>query len=281
MKFRILLPGILALMLSAPIVAAAQDFTDDAPLEGLPTLVSIKASGGWGIGRGRQLYGYNGSAPVWWSTGEGVKMNLALDLPIVPIEVVNPDSIDGEPSTTPVVALEMEAGTGYNLSTGGTTNDAVSNNVFITTKRTTAYIPVTLGLNARSSFGPGLPSVYVGAGGGIYLTGIYEENVSSSAEGSTSFTRRMSPPVPFVLYGALGMEIPLAYSPEDGNSFFDFFGELRLTEMSNYIYDYQVVSGNGTSTVDETTDPNLLFLHDSQRSGSNVSLSLGFKINIY
>src|SRR5581483_4509437 len=116
----------------------AQDVTDDAPLEGLPTLVSIKSGAGWGIGRSRQEYGFNGSSPVYWSTGEGVKLNLAIDLPLLPIEVVNDDSLDFGVSKSPLVALEMEAATGYHLSTGGTTNDALSNNVFQTTKRTTA-----------------------------------------------------------------------------------------------------------------------------------------------
>jgi len=260
----------------------AQDEGDEGDYypEGLPTLISIKASSGWGIGRSRQLYGFNGSSPVYWSTGEGVKMNLALDLPLIPVDVVNADSIPGEPSAIPVVGLELEAATGYHLSTGGTTNDALSNNVFITTKRTTAYIPVTLGLNARSSFGPGLPSVYIGAGGGVYLVGIYEEQVSNST-GAPSFTRKMSPPLPFALYGALGFEIPLAYYPEDGNSMFDFFGELRLTEMSNYVYDYQVQSDGTSSTLDPRTDPGMLYLKEFQRSASNVALSLGFKINIY
>ena len=72
-----------------PGISSAQDEEpSDAPLEGLPTLFSVRASGGWGIGRARQFYGYNGSDKVFWSTGQGVKMNLALDIPIVPIEVV-------------------------------------------------------------------------------------------------------------------------------------------------------------------------------------------------
>jgi hypothetical protein len=267
------------LLLQLPSMASAQDEEEFFPEQGYPTLVSFKLGGGWGIGRSRQLYGYNGSSEVWWSTGEGAKINLALDLPIVPIEVVNPDSLDFGLSTTPLVGLELEAGTGYHLSTGGTTNDAISNSVFVTTKRTTAYVPVTVGLNARSSFGAGMPSVYVGVGGGVWLVAIYEEEVTNSSGGS--FKRKMDPPIPFGLYGALGFEIPLAFFPEDGNSMVDMFGELRLTEMSNYIYDYQVIGNGSTTSVDSRTDPNQLYIRQSQRSASNVALTLGFKVNIY
>lgn len=272
---------LVVLMLAYAMPVMAQDEAEEFfPTEGLPTLVSIKTSSGWGIGRSRQLYGYNGTAPVWWSTGEGVKLNLALDLPLLPIEVVNPDSLEFGLSTTPLVGLELEAATGYHLSTGGTTNDALSNNVFVTTRRTTSYVPVTLGLNARTSFGAGMPSVYVGVGGGVWLVAIYEEEVTHNS-GST-FTRKMNPPIPFGLYGALGFEMPLMYFPEDGNSMVDVFAEIRLVEMSNYVYEYQVVDGNGgSSRVDSQLDPSQLYMRQAQRSASNVGLSIGMKINIY
>lgn len=276
---RIVLVVILLLLLDLPSAFAQEEEEEFFPEQGYPTLVSFKLGSGWGIGRSRQLYGFNGNSEVWWSTGEGAKINLALDLPIVPIEVVNPDSLEFGLSSTPLVGLELEAGTGYHLSTGGTTNDAISNNVFVTTKRTTAYVPVTLGLNARSSFGAGMPSVYVGVGGGIWLVAIYEEEVSNST--GFSFKRKMDPPLPFGLYGALGFEIPLAFFPEDGNSMVDLYGELRLTEMSNYVYDYQVTGDGGTSTVNSREDSNQLYLRQAQRSASSVALTLGFKVNIY
>jgi hypothetical protein len=276
-KIIIALAALLLIELPTPVFA--QDEEEFFPEQGYPTLVSFKLGGGWGIGRARQLYGYNGTSEVWWSTGEGAKINLALDLPIVPIEVVNPDSLDFGLSTTPLVGLELEAATGYHLSTGGTTNDAISNNVFVTTKRTTAYVPVTLGLNARSSFGAGMPSVYVGVGGGIWLVAIYEEEISNSA--GSSFKRKMDPPLPFGLYGALGFEIPLAFFPEDGNSMVDMYGELRLTEMSNYVYEYQVSGDGASTTIDPRFDPNQLYMRQAQRSASNVALTLGFKVNIY
>ena len=276
---KIVLALLAMLFVELPTQALAQDEEEFFPEQGYPTLVSMNLGGGWGIGRSRQLYGYNGNSEVWWSTGEGAKINLALDLPIVPIDVVNPDSLDFGLSSTPLVGLELEAGTGYHLSTGGTTNDAISNNVFVTTRRTTAYVPVTLGLNARSSFGAGLPSVYIGVGGGIWLVAIYEEEVTSSSGGS--FKRKMDPPLPFGLYGAMGFEVPLAFFPEDGNSLVDLYAELRLTEMSNYVYEYQV-SGDGlTRAVNVRDDPNQLYLSNEQRSASNVALTLGFKVNIY
>lgn len=258
----------------------AQEEEEFFPTEGLPTIFSIKTSAGWGIGRSRQLYGLNGNADVWWSTGEGSKLNIALGLPLLPIEVVNPDSLDFGLSSTPVVGLELEVATGYHLSTGGTTNDALSNNVFVTTERKTAYVPVTLGFNARSSFGAGMPSVYIGAGGGIWLVAIYEERVSNSNSGST-FMRKMDPPLPFGLYGALGFEVPLTYYPEDGNSMFDLFAELRLTEMSNYVYEYQVTEEGASRSVNVHTDASMLYLRQAQRSASSVAVSLGFKMNIY
>jgi hypothetical protein len=275
--------GANALSALAPAGAFAQDVFDDAaPLEGLPTVISVKMGAGWGIGRARQLYGYNGTSEVYWSTGEGVKLNLALDIPIMPIEVVNTDSFDVGLAKTPIVALELEAGTGYHISTGGTTNDPLPNGSFQSTKRTTGFVPITLGLNARSSFGAGMPSVYVGAGGGVYLVALYQEQVSNSLSPDNSFTRMVTPPLPFGLYGAIGLEFPLAYSPDDGNSFFDLYTELRLTEMSSYVYSYQVVDKNGgTTTVSPKLDPDQLYLKDYQRSASSVALTVGIKFNIY
>src|ERR1051326_8729305 len=144
--------------LLATLALAPSTFAQDegAPLGSLPTLFSIKASAGWGIGRGRQLYGQNGTSDVWWSAGQGVKMNIALALPIIPIDVV--DSLGSNSGIVPVVGLELEAASGYHISTGGTTNESIGGG-FQSTSRTTSYIPVTIGLNARTSFGGGLPSV--------------------------------------------------------------------------------------------------------------------------
>src|SRR5580765_3659086 len=60
--------------------------TNDASL---PTLLSFKIAAGYGIGRARQELGNNGTNPVWWSAGQGVKMDFALDIPLLPIEVIN------------------------------------------------------------------------------------------------------------------------------------------------------------------------------------------------
>jgi hypothetical protein len=264
---------ILAALIGLWATANAQD--DAGPLDGLPTLFSVKVSGGYGLGRSRQLYGYNGASQVWWSTGEGTKLNLALDLPIIPVDVV--DSFGGPRGLVPVVGLELEAATGYHISNGGTTNELVGTN-FQTTTRATTYVPVTLGLNARSSFGAGLPSVYIGAGGGVYLIGIYEERVTT---GTTGFTRKMHPPLPFGLYGAIGMELPILYDPDAGNSMIDIFTELRVTEMSNYVYDYDVVTENGVERREPVTDPQQPYPRTAQRSASNVSLSLGIKYNLF
>jgi hypothetical protein len=270
--------AVLALIVLLLLTPSASVFAQDDiyPEEGYPTLASMKVSAGWGFGRSRQLYGMNGNSEVWWSTGEGVKMNVALDLPLIQINVVNPDSLDFGLSTTPLVGLELEVGSGYLLSTGGTTNDAISNNVFITTRRTASYIPLTVGFNVRSSFGAGMPSVYIGVGGGVYIPAIYDEEVFVSSTHESS-ERKMNPPVPFGLHGSLGFELPLTYYPEDGNSMFDLFGELRLTEMSSYVYDY-VVDGKKVGVRD---DPEQRFLPIEQRSASNVSLAIGLKINFY
>ncbi len=245
-----------------------------------PTLFSVKASAGWGVGRARQLYGYDGTSRVWWSTGQGVKLNLALDLPILPIDEV--DSLGSTSGIVPVVGLELEVASGYDLSTGGTTNDPIGGGGFQTTDRTSSYIPFTLGLNVRSNFGGGLPSVYIGAGGGVWIVGDYEEDVSYSNNPSGGFTRKMHPPIPFGLYGAIGFEIPMMYDPDAGNSMFDLFAELRLTEMTAYIYDYDVSGSGQTSTsLDPLKDPTVLYPKDYARSASNVALSIGFKYNFY
>ena len=264
---------ILAATLVLSTAAYAQE--DAGPVDGLPTIFSVKIGGGYGLGRSRQFYGYNGSSEVWWSTGEGTKLNLALALPLIPVDVV--DSFGGPRGLVPVVGLELEAATGYDLSSGGTTNDLVGSQLQTTT-RTTSYVPVTLGLNARSSFGGGLPSVYIGAGGGVYLIGIYEEQVTM---GSSQLTRKMHPPLPFGLYGCLGVELPILYDPDAGNSMLDIYGELRLTEMSNYIYDYDVITSGGVERRDPMSDPQQPYPRTSQRSASNVALSIGVKYNLY
>ena len=259
--------------------AHAQASTDQGAGEA-PTLFSVKASAGYGLGRARQLYGYDGTSEVWWSTGQGAKLNLALDIPILPIDEV--DSAGSTSGIVPVVGLELEAATGYDLSTGGTTNDPIDGGSFQTTTRNASYIPVMLGLNARSNFGGGLPSVYIGAGGGVWIVGDYSENVSFSNNSSASFTRQMHPPIPFGLYGAIGFEMPMMYDPDAGNSMFDLFAEIRLTEMTAYIYNYDVTGSGQTSTaVDPLKDPTLLYPKDYARSASNVALSVGFKFNLY
>jgi|GEM_PF-3377144 len=275
LRFSLLAAAILALG-NVPF-AHAQDL-DQGATE-LPTLFSVKASAGWGMGRARQLYGYDGTTEVWWSTGQGAKLNLALDLPLLPIDVV--DSAGSNSGTVPVVGLELEAASGYDISTGGTTNDPLGNGSFQTTTRTASYIPVTLGLNARTNFGGGLPSVYIGAGGGVWIVGAYHEDVSYSNNSSVGFSRQMHPPIPFGLYGAIGFELPLMYNANDANSMFDLFAEIRLTEMTAYIYDYDVSSSGSTTRRNTLFDPTLLYPKDQARSASNVALSLGFKFNLY
>ena len=266
----------LSLIIAASISqnAAAQergDVINPAVDEPLQTFFSVKLSGGYGIGRARQLSGYSGSDPVYWSAGQGVKMDIAFDIPLLPIEVINSDGEEFGPERSPYVGLELEAASGYHLSTGGTTVET-SGSSFTTTKRSHTYIPITLGLNTRASFGPGLPSVYIGAGGGIHIKAIYEDNVSYS-NSSLTLTRSYDPPLPFELYGALGMEIPLMYSPEDGNSFIDLFGQIRLTEATNYIYKYTQTYSTGASSV--------IQLSGDARTASNVAFNLGIKINLY
>jgi hypothetical protein len=269
-----------AVTLTAVIASPALHAQDvDQQTGDLPTLFSVKASAGYGLGRATQLYGFDGNSAVYWSTGQGAKLNLALDLPLLPIDVV--DSLGSNSGTVPVVGLELEMASGYDLSTGGTTNDLLGDGSIQTTTRTTSYIPVTLGLNVRSNFGGGLPSIYIGAGGGVYIVGDYEEDVSYSNNASGAFTRKMSPPIPFGLYGAIGFELPLMYDPDAGNSMFDLFAEVRLTEMTNYIYNYEVTGGGQPATNTPLMDQTLLYPKDDARSASNVSLSLGFKFNLY
>lgn len=270
---------LLSLALASCIVSTANAQDADEPTGELPTIFSVKASAGYGLGRATQLYGFDGNSEVWWSTGQGVKLNLALDLPILPIDEV--DSLGSNSGTVPVVGLELEAASGYDLSTGGTTNDQVSSGAIQTTTRATSYIPVTLGLNARTNFGGGLPSVYIGAGGGVWIVGEYQENVSFSNNSSGGFTRKMSPPIPFGLYGAIGFELPLMYDPDAANSMIDLFAEVRLTEMTSYIYSYDVSGGSQLGTVNTLSDPTLLYPKDYSRSASNVALSLGIKFNLY
>ncbi|MDP4198658.1 MAG: hypothetical protein Q8922_00015 [Bacteroidota bacterium] len=267
-----------ALAAFAPTVCRAQDA--GAAIEA-PTLFSLKASAGYGLGRSRQLYSSTKSDDLWWSTGQGPKLDLALDLPLIPVDVV--DSAGSTSGTVPVVGLELEASTGYHLSSGGSTGDPLGGGVTLSTTRTATFVPVLLGLNVRTNFGGGLPSVYIGAGGGIYLVGIYEEDVSSS-DGAASFTRRMHPPLPFALYGSLGFEEPLMYDADAGNSMLDLFAEFRLTEMSVYVYDYDIYpngSGAGPVLTKPGNDPYLVSQTGPQRSASNVSLSIGIKYNLY
>ena len=264
-----------AMIVASASIANAQesgDVINPAPEDLQPTIFSIKLSGGYGIGRARQYYGLNGSDQVFWSTGQGVKMDLAIDIPILPVEMINSEGEEYGPDKIPVVGLELEAASGYHISTGGTTVETASGGGFTTTKRSNTYIPITLGLNARASFGPGLPSVYIGAGGGVHIKAIYEDDISLSNSSATS-TRTYDPPLPFEIYGALGMEIPLMYSPEDGNSMVDLFGQVRLTEATNYIYQYTQTSSNGASSI-------VKYLNDA-RSASNVAFNIGIKINIY
>ncbi len=263
-------------IISLSSVASAQDQGDVlAPDETstLPTLFSVKLSGGYGLGRGRQLYGNNGADKIFWSTGQGAKMDMAFDIPLLPIDLLNSDGEAYGPEKIPYVGLELEFATGYHLSIGGTTNDQLPSGGFVTTTRTSTYIPITLGFNARTSFGAGLPSVYIGVGGGIHIKGIYEDNISYSNSTQTANVS-YDPPLPFELYGTIGMELPLLYSPEDGNSAIDLFAQLRLSEVTNYIYQYTYTPSSGTSTVVKTTG-------DPARTASNVALNLGFKINLY
>jgi hypothetical protein len=259
----------------------AQDETNESE-PSLSTLVSFKFSAGYGFGRARQLYGIDASQNLYWSAGQGAKMDLGICIPLLPIDVVNLDGPDFGPERYPVVGLELELASGYHISTGGTTNDPLSNSSnFMTTRRKHSYVPVTLGFNARAALGAGLPSVFVGAGGGINIPAIYEDEISFS-NSKLTYKRTYSPPIPFRMYGTIGVEIPLLYSADDGNSLIDLFIQGRLEEVTNYIYDFRLEGSDGTNSVIHPEDDALL-LHplDNNRSASSASLSLGFKINIY
>lgn len=262
----------------------AQDFEEGVASPGdeepLYTLFSIKLSGGYGLGRGSQFYGKSGTEDVYWSAGEGAKMDMGLVVPILPIDVVNLDGEEFGPERFPVVGLDMELASGYHISTGGTTNDEAMGTT-MTTKRKYTYIPVTLGFNARATLGVGLPSIFIGAGGGINIHGIYEDQISFS-NSSTTYTRSYDPPIPFTLYGVIGFEIPLMYSADDGNSMVDLFVQGRLEDATNYIYDYRITSSDGSLDVVRPGDDEfLLHTKETARSASSASVSLGFKINIY
>src|SRR5579871_972540 len=146
---RYIFPIVLASSLCA-FEAMAQQTDQSGPA---PTLFSIKASAGYGLGRSRQLYSKLGSDDVWWSTGEGTKLDLGLDLPLIPVDVV--DSLGSTSGIVPVVGLELEASTGYHLSAGGTTSDPLGGGVTLTTTRVASFVPVLVGLNARTNFGGG------------------------------------------------------------------------------------------------------------------------------
>jgi hypothetical protein len=122
-----------------------------------------------------------------------------------------------------------------------------------------------------------MPSVYIGAGGGLYLKGIYEEN-TTTANSATATKIVYDPPVPFALYGLMGLEIPLLYSPDDGNSMFDLFVQARLSEATNYIYKFTTtVSTPSSSNTFVSLAPGAGF----GATASNVAFTLGIKFNIY
>ena len=252
--------------------AQTGDVINPTDNESLPTIMSIKLSGGFGIGRARENYGFNGSDAIWWSAGQGVKMDAAIDIPLLPIEVINSDAMDNEPERFSIVGLELEFASGYHISVGGTTVSGSQ-----TSSWTYTYVPITIGFNARATFGAGMPSVYIGAGGGLYLKGIYEQNIST-ANSAVSTKNVYDPPVPFALYGLMGLEIPLLYSPDDGNSLLDLFVQARLSEATNYIYKYTstTTSPSSSSSIVNTV-PGGGFGH----TASNAAFSLGIKFNIY
>lgn len=272
---------ILSLFIFAGTLRAQEDASILEPGdEPLYTLFSIKLSGGYGFGRGSQYYGNAGNEQVYWSAGEGAKMDMGLVVPLLPIDVVNLDGEEFGPERFPVVGLEMELASGYHISTGGTTNDEFLGGT-MTTERKYTYIPVTLGFNARATLGAGMPSIFVGVGGGVNIHGVYEDEVSFSNTTAT-YTRKYDPPIPFTMYGVLGFEIPLLYSAEDGNSMVDLFIQGRLEDVTNYIYDYRVEGSDGSQVVIRPGDDELLLnTAESARSASSASISLGFKINIY
>jgi len=247
-----------------------------APEESLPTLLSFRLSAGYGIGRARENLGTNGTDAVWWSAGQGVKLDAAIDLPLLPVEIINTGADENEPERYSIVGLEAELASGYHISGGGKFSTVISN-ISQTTTRTYTYVPITIGFNARVSFGAGMPSVYIGAGGGIHWKAIYEDN-TSIANSSTSIRREYDPPVPFELYGQMGLEIPLLYSPDDGNSMLDLFVQARLSEATNYIYDYKQTT---SSPLGSTTTVVTVSGAGVGETASNVAFSLGLKYNLY
>jgi hypothetical protein len=267
----ILLFSLIALLLHSESKAQTGDVLEPRDNQSLPTLMSVKLSGGYGIGRATTFIGGDGSNGIWWSAGQGVKMDAALDIPLLPIEVINSDADENEPERFSIVGLEMEFATGYHISTGGTTVNGSQ-----TTTRTLTYLPITLGFNTRATFGAGMPSVYIGAGGGVHLNAIFEDNISTANSASTT-KNVYNPPLPFELYGLMGLEIPLLYSPDDGNSMLDLFIQAKLTEVTNYIYKYTSTTSSPTSSSSQIVDLGNGF----GQTGSNVAFSLGIKFNIY
>jgi hypothetical protein len=282
---RLLLGCAGVMLICLPLLVHAQDEPTadivDVLDESYPTLFSMKISAGYGLGRARQLYGHNGGSEVYWSAGEGVKLDAGFVIPLLPVDVVNLDGEEFGPERFPVVGFEMEVASGYHLSTGGTTFDTLPTGEYMRTERTASYVPVTIGFNARATLGAGLPSVFVGAGGGVHLRGIYRDDITFT-NSTARYERRFDPPIPFALYGVLGVELPLLYSPDEGNSFIDLFAQVKLIEATNYIYEYQFRTNDGGSAVmTQGRDPYLLYVKESARSASSASLSLGFKINLY
>jgi hypothetical protein len=242
-----------------------------SPEQSLATILSLKVAAGFGIGRARENLGTSGGDPVWWSAGQGVKLDAALDVPLLPIEVINSAGDENEPERFSIIGLEAEIASGYHVSVGGKSSSG--NQTIIPTY---TYIPVTIGFNTRATFGPGLPSVYIGIGGGVYWKAIYEDNITI-ANSSTTIKRQYDPPVPFILYGQTGLEIPLMYSPDDGNSLLDLFVQAKLSEVTNYIYDAKVTT---TTPIGSTTSVQS-FSSGANHTASNVAFTLGLKFNIY
>ncbi|MEI8135248.1 MAG: hypothetical protein WCH46_09295 [bacterium] len=236
------------------------------------TILSARLSTGFGIGRARESLGANGSDAVWWSTGQGMKLDAALDLPLLPVEMLNSGGDENDAERNSVIGIELELGSGYHFSTGGKYTSGSQ-----TVSRTYCYVPLTLGFNVRASFGAGSPSIYIGAGGGTHWKCIYEDNITI-ANSSTTILNKYDPPLPFELYGQLGLEIPLLYTPEDGNSLMDLFIQARFEEATNYIYDYEskVSTPSATSTTVVTVSG-----AGHGESASNVAFALGIKFNIY
>jgi hypothetical protein len=271
-----------ALLLTASANAQEADILQPGSDEPVYTIFSVKLSGGYGVGRARQMYGLAGNEQVYWSPAQGAKLDIGLVIPLLPIDVVNLEGEEFGPEHYPVVGLELEVASGYHMSTGGTTNDELSGGNIMTTKRFYSAIPVTIGFNARATLGPGFPSIFAGVGGGVNIKAEYQDNISFSAN-PTTYTRKYDPPIPMVIYGVLGFEIPLLYSAEEGNSIVDLFAQARLEESSLRVYDYKVEGSDGSQAVVRPgQDPYMLYLKDDDlRTASSVSFSLGVKINIF